>query len=134
MQATRGKRTNLLHLGTGLHFKRKRPENLTCCQTQTAPQFQEEPDSLSLAHTPELLPRYFLATTNQEESECFRCTFRLCLFMVLIQNTHLSAYNSHSIRCLPGWTHPCLLASSYKSLTTEGLVLHPPVLLCQDLQ
>jgi hypothetical protein len=59
-----------------LKKKKEEPENLTCSWTQAAPKYQEEPHGLSLPHTPELPPSYFLATANQDYSDCLRCPFR----------------------------------------------------------
>jgi hypothetical protein len=63
--------------------------------------------------------------------------------MILLQSTHLSAYNRHSVRYLLGWTPPHLLPFLIKPCPAEGLSLLWPgvvahaalpsflVLLCQ---
>jgi hypothetical protein len=48
----------------------------------------------------------------------------LWLFMVFLQSTQLSAYDSHSIRCLPSWILPRFLAIPYKTCPTEDWALH----------
>ena len=56
----------------------------------------------------------------------------LWLLMVLLQSTHLLAYNSHSIRCLPDLTFPHLLPFPIKPYPVEGLrLLRLPILLFQ---
>ena len=47
--------------------------------------------------------------------------------MVLLQSTHLLAYRSHSIRCLPGWIPPHSLPFPIKPCPAEGSrLIHLP--------
>ena len=117
-------------LGLAFILKEKEPENLTCSWTQAAPKYQEGPHGLSLAHTPELLPSYFLATVNQrlvwlfqmyfqtvcDSSSCFRAP--TCGLIVILlyacQTGHSSPSPSH------------LLLFSYKNLFCWGFKgFHP---------
>ena len=53
----------------------------------------------------------------------------LWLYKILLQSTHLSVFNSHSIRCLPEWTPLYLLRFLIKPCPTESLgLLHQTVL------
>ena len=108
---------NLLQLGTGLHLKRKNPENLAHSWTQAAP--RKAPMACSWL---ELLSSYFLSTVNQRLvwlfqmyfqtiCDCIQSCFRaLTCWLIVI----------HSIRCLPDWTPSPWLLFSYKNLSCWG--------------
>ena len=109
-------RPSLLHPGTRLHLKRKKSlRTWPQAERKLSTKYQEGPEDLSLAHTPELLPSYFLKirkiwlfqmyfqTVCDCSWFCFRApTYRL---MIVIQ---LDACQTKL---------PCLLPISYKALS-----------------
>ena len=124
-------------LGPASILKEKESENLTCSWTQAAPKYQEGPHDLTLAHTSDIFPSYFLATVNQRlvwlfqmyfgticdrSWSCFRApTFQLT---IVIQLDACQA--RHLLACSPFPIKPC---------PTESLkLIHQVIRMCQGQQ
>jgi hypothetical protein len=118
---------NLLQLGTGLHLKRKNPENLAHSWTQAAP--RKAPMACSWL---ELLSSYFLSTVNQRLVWLFQMYFQticdcvqLCFRAPICWRTIVIQLDTCQAK-LPLLAHHFLHIKPY-SPKSSGL--HPPILL-----